>query len=79
MQKAFDIIVKFGAALLLSKKLVWTPWMSKFLSKNPSVRARLFEPQTLVQNNLVYQLIEAKGRDKYEHWIGINDKAEEGT
>ena len=44
-----------------------------------SMGGQLFEPQTLLENNQVYELIEAKGRNEYSHWIGINDKAQEGT
>merc|ERR1711976_2565 len=45
-----------------------------------SMGGQLFEPQTLIENNQVYELMEAKGRDSpYGHWIGINDKAQEGT
>ena len=39
--------------------------------------ARLFEPQTLRQNNAVYALLKAKGRDQHNHWIGIHDQLEE--
>ena len=41
--------------------------------------ARLYEPQSLLHNNLVFSLIEARGRDHKYHFIGIHDKHEEGT
>ena len=44
-----------------------------------SMGGHLFEPQTLHENNQVYELMEAKGRTLNWHWIGINDKAQEGT
>ena len=40
--------------------------------------ARLYEPQSLLHNQLVYSLMKAKGREEYDHLIGIHDKYEEG-
>ena len=41
--------------------------------------ARLYEPQSLLHNRLVYSLIEAKKRNNKHHFIGIHDKYEEGS
>ena len=40
--------------------------------------ARLYEPQSLLHNKLVYSLIEAKRRNNKHHFIGIHDKYDEG-
>ena len=39
---------------------------------------KLYEPQSLFHNQLVYALIEEKGREG-SHWIGIHDKYTEGS
>ena len=41
--------------------------------------ARLYEPQSLLHNRLVYSLIEAKRREHTNYFIGIHDKYEEGS
>ena len=41
--------------------------------------ARLYEPQSLLHNRLVYSLIKTRGRDQSDHLIGIHDKYEEGS
>ena len=43
------------------------------------MNARLYEPQSLLHNQLVYSLIEAKGAANQYHLIGIHDKYEEGS
>ena len=67
--------------MILDKKSVDTPFrfrnFEEATQKCTEMGARLFEPQTLRQNNAVYALLKAKGRDQHNHWIGIHDQLEE--
>ena len=70
-------------AVLVQDSLIWfsnqAATFDDAQANCQSMGGQLFEPQTLLENNQVYDLIEAKGRAGYTHWIGINDKAQEGT
>ena len=48
------------------------------IEKCKKMKARLYEPQSLLHNQLVYSLIKAKGREAYAYVIGIHDNYEEG-
>ena len=40
---------------------------------------KLYEPKNLEHNRRVYALIEAKGLEGVNFWIGIHDKYNEGS
>ena len=70
-------------AVLVQDSLIWfsnqAATFDDAQANCQSMGGQLFEPQTLLENNQVYELMEAKGRAQYPHWIGINDEAQEGT
>merc|ERR1712062_530270 len=44
------------------------------IEKCKDLDAKLYEPQSLSHNHMVYALIEGKGLEEYSFWIGIHDK-----
>ena len=44
------------------------------IEKCKDLDAKLYEPQSLSHNQMVYALIEGKGLEAYSFWIGIHDK-----
>ena len=70
-------------AVLVQDSLIWfsnqAATFDDAQANCQSMGGQLFEPQTLLENNQVYELMEAKGRAENFHWIGINDKEQEGT
>ena len=49
------------------------------IKKCEDMDGKLYEPQSLFHNQLVYALIEAKGIQSSGFWIGIHDKFTEGS
>merc|ERR1712062_717874 len=49
------------------------------IEKCKDLDAKLYEPQSLSHNQMVYALIEEKGQEGYYFWIGIHDKNTENS
>merc|ERR1711953_675998 len=49
------------------------------IEKCEDMDGKLYEPQSLFHNQLVYALIEEKGLEGSGFWIGIHDKFTEGS